>query len=85
MTVKLAWAHALSSTEPRWRLTRRSQRAAEKKWLNGWSAVATFEGEFSDVTRSTPARSRPSQDVRSAHYGHRFFMVEVPPPAARLI
>jgi uncharacterized protein with beta-barrel porin domain len=26
--------------------------AAEKKWLNGWSAAATFEGEFSDVTRS---------------------------------
>lgn len=26
--------------------------AAEKRWLNGWSAVATFEGEFSEVTRS---------------------------------
>ncbi|MCP3441775.1 autotransporter domain-containing protein [Bradyrhizobium sp. CCGUVB14] len=26
--------------------------AAEKKWLNGWSAAATFEGEFSNVTRS---------------------------------
>ena len=26
--------------------------AAEMKWLNGWSAAATFEGEFSDVTRS---------------------------------
>jgi uncharacterized protein with beta-barrel porin domain len=24
----------------------------EKKWLNGWSAAATFEGEFSDVTCS---------------------------------
>jgi outer membrane autotransporter protein len=24
----------------------------EKKWLNGWSAAATFEGEFSQVTRS---------------------------------
>jgi autotransporter-associated beta strand protein len=24
----------------------------EKKWKNGWSAAATFEGEFSDVTRS---------------------------------
>jgi uncharacterized protein with beta-barrel porin domain len=24
----------------------------EKKWLTGWSAAATFEGEFSDVTRS---------------------------------
>jgi uncharacterized protein with beta-barrel porin domain len=24
----------------------------EKKWINGWSAAATFEGEFSDVTRS---------------------------------
>jgi hypothetical protein len=22
------------------------------KWLNGWSAAATFEGEFSTVTRS---------------------------------
>ena len=22
------------------------------KWLNGWSAAATFEGEFSDVSRS---------------------------------
>jgi hypothetical protein len=26
--------------------------ALEKKSLNGWSAAATFEGEFSDVTRS---------------------------------
>jgi uncharacterized protein with beta-barrel porin domain len=26
--------------------------SAEKKWLNGWSAAATFEGEFSHVTRS---------------------------------
>jgi uncharacterized protein with beta-barrel porin domain len=23
----------------------------EKRWLSGWSAAATFEGEFSDVTR----------------------------------
>jgi autotransporter-associated beta strand protein len=26
--------------------------SAEIKWINGWSAAATFEGEFSDVTRS---------------------------------
>lgn len=26
--------------------------AVEKKWLTGWSAAATFEGEFSSVTRS---------------------------------
>src|SRR6202042_690282 len=26
--------------------------SVEKKWLNGWSSAATFEGEFSDVTRS---------------------------------
>ena len=26
--------------------------SAELKWTNGWSAAATFEGEFSDVTRS---------------------------------
>jgi uncharacterized protein with beta-barrel porin domain len=26
--------------------------SAELKWMNGWSAAATFEGEFSDVTRS---------------------------------
>ena len=26
--------------------------SAEKKWLNGWSAAATFEGEFSNVTNS---------------------------------
>ena len=26
--------------------------SAEVKWLNGWSMAATFEGEFSDVTRS---------------------------------
>jgi uncharacterized protein with beta-barrel porin domain len=24
----------------------------EMKWMNGWSAAATFEGEFSDVTSS---------------------------------
>jgi uncharacterized protein with beta-barrel porin domain len=26
--------------------------SAEKKWLNGWSVAATFEGEFSNVTAS---------------------------------
>jgi uncharacterized protein with beta-barrel porin domain len=26
--------------------------SAEMKWMNGWSAAAMFEGEFSDVTRS---------------------------------
>jgi uncharacterized protein with beta-barrel porin domain len=26
--------------------------SAEWKWMNGWSAATTFEGEFSDVTRS---------------------------------
>ena len=26
--------------------------SAEKKWLNGWSAAGTFEGEFSNVTTS---------------------------------
>jgi uncharacterized protein with beta-barrel porin domain len=26
--------------------------AAEMKWMNGWSAAAGFEGEFSNVTRS---------------------------------
>ncbi|SHK04332.1 Uncharacterized conserved protein, contains a C-terminal beta-barrel porin domain [Bradyrhizobium lablabi] len=26
--------------------------SAEMKWLNGWSAAATFEGEFSNVTQS---------------------------------
>nr|WP_312015633.1 autotransporter domain-containing protein [Bradyrhizobium liaoningense] len=26
--------------------------SAEVKWMNGWSAIGTFEGEFSNVTRS---------------------------------
>ena len=26
--------------------------AAEMKWTSGWSAAATFEGEFSEITRS---------------------------------
>jgi uncharacterized protein with beta-barrel porin domain len=26
--------------------------SVEKKWLTGWSAAATFEGEFSSVTAS---------------------------------
>jgi autotransporter-associated beta strand protein len=26
--------------------------SAEARWLNGWTAAATFEGEFSEVTRS---------------------------------
>ena len=26
--------------------------SVEKKWLNGWSVAATFEGEFSNVTSS---------------------------------
>jgi hypothetical protein len=31
---------------------RSSPAAVEKKWLNGWSAATTIEGEFSNVTRS---------------------------------
>ena len=30
--------------------------SAETKWMNGWSAAATFEGEFSDVTRGYAAK-----------------------------
>ena len=26
--------------------------SVEKRWLNGWSAATTFEGEFSSVTTS---------------------------------
>lgn len=26
--------------------------SAELKWASGWSALASFEGEFSNVTRS---------------------------------
>jgi hypothetical protein len=26
--------------------------SAEVKWMSGWSAAATFEGEFSQVSRS---------------------------------
>lgn len=26
--------------------------SAEMKWLNGWSTAATFEGQFSDISRS---------------------------------
>jgi uncharacterized protein with beta-barrel porin domain len=26
--------------------------SAEMEWMNGWSAAASFEGEFSEVTRS---------------------------------
>ena len=32
--------------------------SAEMKWLNGWSASASFEGEFSNVTRSYAGRVR---------------------------
>jgi autotransporter-like protein len=32
--------------------------SAELKWRNGWSAAATFEGEFSDVTRSYAGKGR---------------------------
>jgi uncharacterized protein with beta-barrel porin domain len=31
--------------------------SAEMKWSNGWSAAATFEGEFSDVTASYAGKS----------------------------
>jgi len=29
-----------------------ADRSAEMKWINGWPTAATFEGEFSNVTRS---------------------------------
>jgi uncharacterized protein with beta-barrel porin domain len=31
--------------------------SAEIKWMNGWSAAATFEGKFSNVTRSYAGKS----------------------------
>jgi uncharacterized protein with beta-barrel porin domain len=31
--------------------------SAELKWINGWSVAATFEGEFSEVTRSYAGKS----------------------------
>ena len=34
------------------RTPRSTTASAEMRWLNGWSAAATFEGEFSTVTRS---------------------------------
>ncbi|MBN8987084.1 MAG: hypothetical protein J0H42_02470 [Rhizobiales bacterium] len=33
-----------------WR--RADQRFGRNEWQNGWSAAATFEGEFSDITRA---------------------------------
>ena len=38
-------------------MMRRSTASAEMKWLNGGPPAATFEGEFSSVTRATPARA----------------------------
>ncbi len=34
--------------------------SAEMKWINGWSAAATFEGEFSNVTRSYAGNCEPT-------------------------
>ena len=31
--------------------------SAEFKWINGWSTAATFEGEFSNVTKSYAGKS----------------------------
>jgi hypothetical protein len=32
--------------------TRPANLSGEVKWMNGWSAMAVFEGEFSNVTTS---------------------------------
>lgn len=32
--------------------TRSAEQISLQKWQNGWSATATFEGEFSNVTTS---------------------------------
>jgi hypothetical protein len=45
----LAWAHDFSPDRSIAALTTAS---IERKWLNGFSLAAIFEGEFSDVTRS---------------------------------
>ena len=46
-------ARASSSTAPRRHSDSALATAAiERKWTNGWSAVAAFKGEFSNVTRS---------------------------------
>jgi len=40
--------------------------SAELKWQNGWSAAATFEGEFSNVTRSYAGKGVVSPAARCA-------------------
>ena len=46
------------------------------KWLNGWSAAATFEGEFSDVTAATPARAWcDTRGERLSKHGAVFYAV----------
>jgi len=43
--------------------------SAEAKWRNGFSLAATFEGEFSNVTKSTPARaSRATHGNRQSSF-----------------
>jgi len=44
--------------------------AIEMKWMNGWSASATFEGEFSNVTSSYAGKGVIRYQWRCLHVWH---------------
>lgn len=48
--------------------------SAEWKWLNGWSAAATFEGEFSNVTQSYAGKGVARYAWRAAQLAQRIFI-----------
>jgi hypothetical protein len=49
---RLAWAHDFDPDRSIGATFQTLTASAEWKWINGWSAAATFEGEFSKVTQS---------------------------------
>ena len=55
--------------------------SAEMKWMNGWSTAATFEGEFSNVTRSYAGKGVAPLCMVST----RSIVIRDRRPAARLL
>jgi uncharacterized protein with beta-barrel porin domain len=55
--------------------------SAEMKWMNGWSAAATFEGEFSNVTRSYAGKGVIRHVSVIENWNWRLFLQRVCNPA----
>ncbi len=52
LSKRFRFRHSSSTAQAQGHNSALASASAELKWVSGWSVAATFDGEFSDVTRS---------------------------------